>query len=191
MLTVTKMQTKKVQPIKTSVTLLDGVTAKLEGSDIIMKGKKGEVKRSFESAQVKITVDDGKINLSAPRDNRNFRAMVNTFVAHLGNMQKGAMEGHVYVLRICSGHFPMNVAVSKDELIIKNYVGERVARTMKIPQGIKVTIAGRDITLESTSKELAGKVASDIEQLTRRSNFDRRVFQDGIFIVSKDGESVR
>ena len=114
-----------------------------------------------------------------------------SFVAHAKNMQKGVTEGHHYLLRICSGHFPMNVTVSKNEFVVKNYVGERVPRSMKLPSGVEVKVNGRDITVDSTDKNLAGMVASRIEGLKKRANFDKRRFQDGIYIVIKDGKEVR
>ena len=61
---------------------------------------------------------------------------------------------------------------------------------MKIRAGVKVTIAGTDITVESHNKEWAGSQASAIELLTRRPGFDTRVFQDGIYITEKDGKKV-
>ena len=44
---------------------------------------------------------------------------------------------------------------------------------------------GNLIYVESCDKELAGQVAADIEQTTRRPGFDRRIFQDGIYIIEK------
>ena len=56
--------------------------------------------------------------------------------------------------------------------------------------GTKVTITGTEITIESINKELAGQMAANIEQLTKRTDFDRRKFQDGIYIVTKDGQNI-
>lgn len=174
-----------------AVKLLDGVSAKKDGFNLTLKGAKGEVTKSFASAQVDFDVNDGKVIFKAPKDSRKYRAVMGTFVAHLKNMQKGASQTHNYLLRVCSGHFPMNVAITKDEFTVKNFLGERVPRKMPLPKGVTVKLNGRDITIESTDKDLAGKVASRIEKLTLRSNYDRRVFQDGIYIVNKDGKEVR
>ena len=50
---------------------------------------------------------------------------------------------------------------------------------------------GENITVESADKELAGQTAADIETLTKRPGFDKRIFQDGIWMVSKGGKELK
>ena len=71
---------------------------------------------------------------------------------------------------------------------IKNFLGEKVPRSLKLKHGVTVNVDGSQIVVEGVDRELAGQVAADIEQATRRPGFDTRVFQDGIYIISKDGE---
>ncbi|MEK6967999.1 MAG: 50S ribosomal protein L6 [Nanoarchaeota archaeon] len=177
--------------LEKSLNLAPGVTARKEGSDLVLKGPKGEAQKSFASAQVEMSIGSDAVKFTIKKNNRNQRRQMNTFLAHIKNMQKGVVEGHHYLLRICSGHFPMNVAVTKDELVVKNYVGERVPRSIKIPSGVQVKVNGRDITVDSSNKDIAGMTASRIEGMTKRANFDKRRFQDGIYIVLKDGKGVR
>ena len=84
----------------------------------------------------------------------------------------------------------MTVTVKGSEFEVKNFLGEAHPRKMLIKQGVKVQIAGDKITVESPNVELAGQVASDLEQLTRIADRDRRVFQDGIYIIKKDGNPI-
>ena len=48
-------------------------------------------------------------------------------------------------------------------------------------------IKGDIIIVEGIDKELAGQTAARIEQSTRITNKDRRVFQDGCYITDKAG----
>jgi large subunit ribosomal protein L6 len=105
-------------------------------------------------------------------------------------MIKGVQEGFTYKLKICSGHFPMSVALKGNTFEIKNFIGEKVPRTLKIKQGADVKIEGDQITVHATDKELAGTTAGAIEKLTRRPGFDKRIFQDGIYITEKDGKKL-
>src|SRR6185437_14301280 len=113
------------------------------------------------------------------------KRLLETNAAHIRNMLRGAKDGHIYKLKICSGHFPMSVTLKGDHFEVKNFIGEKVPRVLKVKQGVKVTIAGTDITVESHNKELAGSQASAKELLTRRPGFDTRIFQDGIYITEK------
>jgi len=111
--------------------------------------------------------------------------LLGTYVAHLNNLFRGVKEGFVYKLKICSGHFPMNVSIKNDEFIIKNFIGEKVPRVLKINSDVKVNIDGEVITIESNNIELAGQTAGSIEKLSSRTGFDKRIFQQGIFIIEK------
>ena len=76
------------------------------------------------------------------------------------------------------------------DFIIKNFLGESVPRKIKIPVGVKVKIAGDQVTVEADTKEAAGQVAASIEKLTVIKGRDLRIFQDGIYITYKDGQQV-
>ena len=111
--------------------------------------------------------------------------ILGTLKSHINNMVKGVKEGFDYELKICSGHFPMNVSLDNGEVIVKNFLGESVPRKKKMQSGAEIIIKGNDITVTSADKEKAGQVAASIESLTRITNKDRRIFQDGIYITHK------
>jgi large subunit ribosomal protein L6 len=176
--------------LKETIAIPQGVTATAHGTTMTIKGAKGEVTRVVGSKAVQVTVEGDHIVLSAKKATKKEKRTLETNAAHIRNMVKGAQHGHVYKLKICSGHFPMSVALKGDVFEVKNFIGEAVPRALKIIPGVKVTIAGADITVESVYKEHAGNQAAAIELLTRRPGYDTRVFQDGIYIVEKDGKKV-
>jgi large subunit ribosomal protein L6 len=53
-----------------------------------------------------------------------------------------------------------------------------------------VKVEGDIVLVESCDKELAGQTAADIEQLTRISNRDKRIFQDGIWLTERFGKHI-
>lgn len=163
----------------------------IEGRIIIVKGPKGEIVRDVKNKLLKNEIKDNKIILYADKASKNHKRIVSTFTAHLNNWLKGVTEGHTYKLKICAGHFPMTVVVKGDVLEIKNFIGESKSRILKIKPGADVKIDARDITVTGINKETVSQVAADIELLTRRPNFDRRIFQDGIYITEKDGKKIR
>jgi len=186
----TKKQNSKNE-IRSELELPDGVDAKVEADGILVKGRLGELKRNFLNKNVFFQCNGKSIVISAKGSSKNEKKMLGTIKAHLRNMISGVQNMHRYVLRICSGHFPMQVSFSGGELTIKNLLGEKTPRKIPINKNVKIKIEGRDITVESADKELAGEAASRIEKLSMRGGYDRRVFQDGIFIVNKDGKPVK
>ena len=122
---------------------------------------------------------------------RRKKALVGTIAAHIRNMIKGSNEGCKYMLKICSGHFPMNVSMSGNEFIISNFLGEKTPRKLKIKDGATVKLNGTEVVVESSNKEIAGQVSADIETLAKVRGRDKRIFQDGIYIVYKDGKEMQ
>jgi large subunit ribosomal protein L6 len=157
---------------------------------ITIKGAKGENKRKLFDPKVKIEKKGNSIFVYALNATKKEKKMVRTFGAHIKNMVKGANERFVYKLKVCSGHFPMTVTVTKNEFSVKNFLGESIPRIIKLKQGVDVKLEGDIVTVESTDKELAGQTAADIEQLTRITNRDRRIFQDGIWLIEKFGKLI-
>ncbi len=62
---------------------------------------------------------------------------------------------------------------------------------MKIKEDVDVKVEGDKVTVESPDKEKAGQCAASIEQLTKRTGYDSRIFQDGIWVVSKSGKELK
>ena len=177
------IQEKIEIPKETEISIVGGIVS--------VKGPKGEISRKLVHPRIKIEIKDSDVLLVSENATKREKTMIGTFKAHIRNMIKGVSEGHVYKLKICSGHFPMNVSVSGEDFIVKNFMGETIPRKLKIRKGVDVKVEGNDVVVESVEKELAGLTASSIEKLTKRPGFDNRIFQDGIHIYIKDGKEIK
>jgi len=167
-----------------------GIEIKKEGKKVIVKGPEGESSKEFNFGKLKLENKDGKITIGYLNSTRNDKRMINTITAHIKNMIKGVNKKFEYKLKICASHFPINVEIKGNQALIKNFLGEKTPRICPLPQGIDIQINKEIITIKSVNKELAGQAAANFETTTRVKNRDRRVFQDGIFIISKDGEEI-
>ena len=183
--TVTDMEKKQLEE---SVEIPQGVDIAIEGTTVTLKGQKGQLSRRFLYPGMLLKKEDNKVIISTDRATKRENKMIGTTKAHIKNMAKGVAEGHVYKMKICSGHFPMHVSVSGTEFVIKNFFGERHPRKLAIRRGVKIIIDGNDVVLEGIDREEVAQTAADIEQITRRTKYDRRIFQDGIYITSKGRE---
>ncbi|MFO8016405.1 MAG: 50S ribosomal protein L6 [Candidatus Woesearchaeota archaeon] len=173
-----------------TVEIPEGVEISIEGPAVSTKGSKGELKRVFRHPKIRIERKDNKISLSASNATKREKKVMGTFRAHINNMIKGVSEGHSYKLKICSGHFPMNVSMEKGQFTVKNFLGEKLPRTMSVGDDVEVKIDGSEVVVESINKEAAGQTAANIEKLTSIKGRDKRIFQDGIYITEKDGKPV-
>ncbi len=182
---------KAKKEIKAEIEIPEGVQVEINKELVKIKGKAGEVVKKLFNPNIKVGKEDKKIVLKALKSTKKEQKLVNSFKAHIRNMLQGANETYKYKLRICSGHFPMNVSVKDGEFIVKNFFGEKIPRILKIKEGVTINVEGDVVVVESSNKELAGQVAADIEQLIRRTKYDTRVFQDGIWIFEKAGKEIK
>lgn len=158
---------------------------------ISLDGK--SLEREFKTGK-KITIEkqDGFIVVKAIKGTKKEKRLIKTIKSHLQNMITGLKQPWLYKLEICYSHFPMTVTLDKTnkQIIIKNFFGENTPRYAKLLDGVDVEIKGNIIEVKSPDKELAGRQAALIEQATRITNRDRRIFQDGIWIIEKAGKPI-
>jgi large subunit ribosomal protein L6 len=171
--------------IESTIALPAGVTATMDGTTATIKGPKGELSRNFAHPRVSVVLKDGVFSVSCEYPKTAEKAMVGTFHAHLRNMIKGVTDGYIYRLKLVFSHFPMKVSVKGNQVEVDNYMGGHAPRFADIVGGCKVTINGADITVEGIDIEACGQTAANLERSTRRGGFDKRVFEDGIYIVQK------
>jgi len=171
--------------IESTIAIPDGVSVTMNGNTVKVKGPRGELSRNFAYPSVIIAIGEGGITVSSEYPRTKDKAMVGTFAAHIRNMIKGVTVGYTYTLKIVFSHFPMKVAVKDNRVEINNYMGGHAPRYANIVGGCKVKINGSDVTVEGNSIEDCGQTAANLEKATSRLGFDKRIFQDGIYIVHK------
>lgn len=184
---------KKIQKkqLLYEIIIPNGIEVTLNDS-VDIKGPKGEVKRKLGTFGIIIEKKGDSMFISSKKSTKREKKIICSIRAHIKNMIAGVQEPFVYKMQICSVHFPMTVTLDKQNnlLKIKNFFGETKERTARIVDGANVRIEGDKIEVESCDIEKAGQTVANIESSTRVRNKDRRIFQDGIFIVSKAGEEI-
>lgn len=181
-----KMRKKLIQEIE----IPEGVEVELRDEEIYVKGPEGENARKFSLRNINIEKKDNKILIEHPAVTRKEKRAINTLTAHLKNMIKGVQKKFEYQLKICAVHFPITLDVKGNTVLIKNFLGEKTPRKCFIPKGAEIEIHKEIITIKSVDKEIAGQASANFENTTRVKNRDRRVFQDGIFIINKVGREI-
>lgn len=176
--------------LKEEIEIPDNIEVEIEKKTIKVKGPKGENERNFLEPRIILTKKDNKIILQTKTKTKREKTILGTFKAHINNLIKGVSETFIYKLKICSGHFPMTVTTENNNVVINNFLGEKIPRKAKIFSNVEVKVDGDIITVTSVDKEKAGQTAANIEAATKITSRDRRIFQDGCFIFMKDGKEI-
>jgi len=170
-----------------TVTVPSGTNVDVHGFHVKVHGSKGTLERDFATplfaSIIKLTKDGDKIKVLSSSDKRTYKAMVGTIVAHINSMIKGVNHGYTRKLKIVFMHFPFTVKVNGDTVFVTNFLGEKSPRKSKIVGNTKVEIKGDEIIVTGINKEDVGQTAGNLETTAKVKRFDRRVFQDGIFII--------
>jgi len=166
----------------------EDINVEVDGKTVKVSGEKGQVKRTFKYFHdIKIEKKGNKIVTYSKSEKRKVKLMMGTIIAHTKNMIKGVSKGFTYNMKVVYSHFPMNVQVQGDKVLIKNFIGEKKPRTSKIlGENTQVKVNGKDITITGIDKEEVGQTMGNIEQACRIIGFDRRVFQDGIYFTGEE-----
>jgi len=182
---LTCISDKMLPLVVKEIEIPEGVTAEVKEGVVTISGPKGKLQRNFFHPKINISKEDNKIVIKCEMARRKEKALVGTYEAHIKNMIKGVTNGFIYKMKIVYSHFPMKVSVKGNEVIIENFLGEKHPRKAKIFGNVKVDIKGDELLLEGINREEIGQTAANIEFATQVKHRDRRVFQDGIYIVSK------
>ena len=176
--------------MKKEVAIPEGVTINIDGYKVAVTGPLGTVEKDFSTraldlSKIRMKIEDNKFIVESDNDRRKIKAMVGTIAAHVRNMINGVTKGYEYKLKIVYSHFPITVELNGNEIIIKNFFGEKKPRKAKIKGDVKVEIKGKDIIVSGINLEDVSQTAANIEQATRLTGRDRRIFYDGIYVYEK------
>lgn len=171
--------------IREEIEIPEGVEV-INEEEFSVKGPNGQTSRKFTYPNVTIDVEDNLIVLETAFPKKADKSMIGTTKAHIQNMLTGVTEGFTYRMKIVFAHFPMTVKPQGDVVTIDNFIGERHPRTSKIVGDAKVSVKGDEVIITGVNKEDVGQTMANLEQATKIRGKDPRVFQDGIYLVSKE-----
>jgi len=177
------------QKIIETIEIPKEVSCNYEYSILVCKKNSIELRKKFNLPKTSLYIKDDKIILECGKGNKKDRKQIQTTKAHIINMFNGLQNKFIYRLEACNVHFPMTFKVEGNELVIQNFLGEKLPRYARILPNVEVDVKGQKITVSSYDMEAAGQTASNFEKATKVRGRDRRIFQDGIFITEKPGEN--
>ena len=160
---------------------------------VTVTGPRGKLTRSFKHLQADVTLQ-GKGDKSALKVDVWFGtvkqiAVIRTITSHINNMITGVTKGFEYRMKYVYAHFPVNVGISDDAttIEIRNFLGEKVVRSVKMLEGVKIarSDAKDEIILTGNDLEAVSQSAANINRSCKVHNKDIRKFLDGIYVSEK------
>ena len=147
---------------KLPIVIPAGVTVTVNGTEVKVKGPKGELFQVV-NPDIKVEVADGHVVVTRPSDDKEHRALHGLYRALIHNMIIGVSEGYKKELELVG----VGYRASNTGQVLELSLGYSHAIYLKLPPEVKVeTKSERNknplIILESCDKQLIGQVCAKI-----------------------------
>ena len=143
------------------VRIPEGVTVDIQGQEITVKGKLGELKQSFDAVEVK--VEEANVYVTRPSDSKEHKAKHGLYRSLVNNMIKGVSVGWTKELELVGvGYRASNQGQTLDIAVgFSHNIVFEVASEVKVET---VSEKGKNpiVKLTSHDRQLVGQVAAKI-----------------------------
>ena len=144
------------------VVIPGGVQVNVQGSNVHVKGPKGEMKRTF-STMLGIAMENGQVVITRNSDDAAERALHGTTRAVIANMVRGVSTGVSTVLEVEG----VGYRAEMDGKNLALFVGYSHPVKIEPPAGIsfEVDLKTRQIKVLGYDKEVVGQTAAEIRRV--------------------------
>lgn len=170
---------------KHPVEIPEGVTCEVNGQEIVVRGKNGELKAQA-SKEVKITKDDKGILVRPCDESKQARMLWGTWKNRIRNMVKGVTEGFTVRLEI-NGVGYRAAAEGKNLRLQLGYSHDIL---YAIPEGIQIRCEKPTVVVISgADSQRVGQVAAEIRAYRKPEPYKGKgVKYENEYIVRKEGK---
>lgn len=171
---------------KYPVIVPDGVNVTVEGGNILVKGKNGELSCHYDVDHVDVALDGGKVVVSPKAETKEARALWGTTRANVNTLVKGVTEGFKKDLELVGVGYKARVEGSK--LIMSLGFSHDVV--VETPKGLKITCASpTQISIFGADKQLVGQTASEIRNWRKPEPYKGKgIKYVGEYVRRKEGK---
>jgi len=170
---------------KKPIPIPSGVTAKLDGQTIAVKGAKGELKFTAPE-EVAISIEGGAVHVTPHGEDKRARAMWGTARAQVQNLVGGVTKGFEKKLEINGVGYKAAVAGKNLQLSL-GYSHDVI---YPIPAGVTIaTPKPTEITVAGIDKRQVGQIAAEIRAFRGPEPYKGKgVKYVGEFVFRKEGK---
>ena len=137
-----------------------GVDVKVNGTEVTVKGPKGELKDSFHQ-DITIAVEGNVINVTRPTDNKEHRALHGLTRTLVANMVEGVTKGYTKELDVQGVGY--RVAKQGKDLVMNLGFSHQVI----VPEidGISIEVPNPNkIIISGANKQMVGQFAAEVRE---------------------------
>ena len=152
---------------KAPIALPAGVSVKVDGHKVTVKGPKGELSQTI-NPDLDVKVEDNLVVVTRPTDDREHRAQHGLYRALIHNMVVGVSEGYRKEMELVG----VGYRAAATGQVLELSLGFSHAIYIKLPPEVKVEAKSERnknplIILESGDKQLLGQVCAKIRSLRK------------------------
>lgn len=173
---------------KQPIPVPSGVEVKIDGSQVSVKGPKGELSGTFNE-MISITQEDDMIYVRRPDDSREARSLHGLTRTLVANMVTGVSEGFSRNLEIVGVGY--RAAMKGSDLELQLGYSHPVLVTaepgikFEVPQPTRITVSGID-------KQRVGQVAADIRKWRKPEPYKGKgIRYEGEYVRRKLGKAAK
>jgi large subunit ribosomal protein L6 len=172
---------------KRPITLPQGVDVSINGSEVTVKGPKGELTQRFHP-DMAIKQEDGSLVVSRPTEQRKHRALHGLTRSLINNMVVGVSEGYEIRMEVVGTGYRAELQGEELRLAL-GFSHDIIVAPPPIVK-FQVEDRGRLLILSSVDKALVGQVAADIRKLRPPEPYQGKgIRYSGEFVRQKAGKS--
>ncbi|HIW47446.1 MAG TPA: 50S ribosomal protein L6 [Candidatus Yaniella excrementigallinarum] len=145
---------------KLPITVPSGVEVAINGSDVSVKGPKGELGMTIDGP-IEAKLEDNIITVTRPDDERESRSLHGLARTMINNMVVGVTEGYSKKLELHGTGYRVLPKGNDIEL----QLGYSHSIDVAAPEGITFAIEGNTVTVSGIDKQLVGETAANIRKL--------------------------
>ncbi len=145
---------------KKTILIPEGTEVKIDGRDVFVKGKKGELSRIFRP-EVLIEIKDNNLSVSLKIENKSNKKYWGLSRTLLANMIEGVNNGYKKQLQIEGVGYRAEMEGENINLRL----GFSHIVSFKKPEGINFSVERNIITVEGIDKEKVGLIAAKIRDI--------------------------
>ena len=170
------------------ITVPAGVEVKLNGSEVIVKGPKGELKDTF-NADMTIAMEGNEIIVTRPSDNKEHRALHGLTRTLIANMVEGVANGYSKTLEINGVGYR---AQKQGKNLVMN-LGYSHQVIMEETDGIAIEVPNpNQIIISGADKQKVGQFAAEVREKRPPEPYKGKgIKYAGEYIRRKEGKAAK